>query len=98
MFSDSATYQAQAELDTIWNQIYERCVAPNDNYIDFFTSGMAEVHYKRCYLAAINYLNDKYDVQLYSATPDFILNNMPHHMSIQSWREDWKTADWDTLF
>lgn len=98
MLTDAPFFKAQTELDTFWNQLYEHCVVINENYIYFFTSPAAETYYRRSYLATINHINAKYSVQLFKATQDIVLNNTPHPMSIQSWRPDWESANWEILF
>jgi hypothetical protein len=92
-------YNAQAELDQEWGLIYERTVEPNESLIFFFTSPTAEEEYKRDYLEAIKRINDKYDAYTTKASFDTIcLNNVYKTHSKQSWREDWMTATWETLY
>jgi len=92
-------YNAQAELDQEWGLIYERTVEPNESLIFFFTSPTAEEEYKRDYVEAIKRINDKYDAYTTKASFDmFCLNNVYQTKSKQSWREDWMTATWETLY
>jgi hypothetical protein len=95
---DQPIYKAQARLDTIWNELLDRCVVLNENYIQFFQSIDAEMYYKRAYIEAIKNINYKYQIVLIRASQDNILNNVCHTHSIQSWREGFEKMDWKDLY
>ena len=95
---DHAIYKAQAELDHLWEELFEAHVVLNEHYIHFFASPDSECYYKRGYLQAIRDTNDKYRVFLTRSTFDTALNNTFQSASIQSYRTDFETLTWEDLY
>jgi hypothetical protein len=95
---NKSLYKAQAELDNIWEQLYEAHVVLNDHLIAFFASPDHEVLYKQGYITAIADTNEKYQLVLTRSTFDNMLNNVFQSQSIQSYKPGFETLGWEDLY
>lgn len=90
--------KAQADLDRIWEELFEKHVVLNDNLIHFFVSPEQEILYTQGYIMAIAETNEKYGVVLTRSSYDTMLNNVFQKISIQSYRTNFETLNWENLY
>ena len=96
--SKTPLYKAQEELDSIWESLFEKHVVINDNLIHFFVSQEQEILYKQGYITAIAETNEKYGVVLTRSSFDITLNNVFQNVSIQSYKTNFETLNWEDLY
>ena len=90
--------KAQADLDRIWEELFEKHVVLNDNFIHFFVNPEQEILYTQGYIMAIAETNEKYGVVLTRSSYDTMLNNVFQKISIQSYRTNFETLNWEDLY